>query len=158
MPRITHLVGSRSYSFADLRDLLAKASPARSGDYLAGVAAGSAEERVAAQMALADLPLTTFLNEAVVPYELDEVTRLIVDSHDAAAFAPIRHLTVGGLRDWLLDDAADAALLARVAAGITPEMAAAVAKIMRIQDLVLVARKCRVVTRFRSTIGLAGTL
>jgi ethanolamine ammonia-lyase large subunit len=158
MSQITHLVGSRTYTFVGLREVLAKASPARSGDYLAGVAAGSAEERVAAQMALADLPLTTFLNEAVVPYETDEVTRLIVDGHDAAAFAAIRHLTVGGLRDWLLGDEADAAMLARTAPGITPEMAAAVSKIMRIQDLVLVARKCRVVTRFRGTIGLAGTL
>ncbi len=158
MAQITHQIGSRTYTFAGLRELLAKATPARSGDYLAGVAAGSAEERVAAQMALADLPLTTFLNEMVVPYEADEVTRLIVDSHDAAAFAPVRHLTVGGLRDWLLSDAADEAMLARIAPGITPEMAAAVAKIMRIQDLVLVARKCRVVTRFRNTIGLAGTL
>jgi ethanolamine ammonia-lyase large subunit len=158
MSQITHLVGTRTYTFASLRELLAKASPARSGDYLAGVAAGSAEERVAAQMALADLPLTTFLNEAVVPYETDEVTRLIVDGHEAAAFAPIRHLTVGGLRDWLLGDEADAAALSQVASGITPEMAAAVSKIMRIQDLVLVARKCRVVTRFRNTIGLPGTL
>ena len=158
MPQITHLVGNRTHTFAGLGELLAKATPARSGDYLAGVAAGSAEERVAAQMALADLPLTTFLNEVVVPYELDEVTRLIVDSHDAAAFAPIGHLTVGGLRDWLLGDDAHEAILARIAPGITPEMAAAVSKIMRIQDLVLVARKCRVVTRFRSTIGLPGTL
>lgn len=158
MSQITHLVGSRTYTFSSLRELLARATPARSGDYLAGVAAGSAEERVAAQMALADLPLSVFLNEAVVPYETDEVTRLILDTHDAAAFAPIRHLTVGGLRDWLLGDAADAALLARTAPGITPEMAAAVSKIMRIQDLVLVARKCRVVTRFRNTIGLPGTL
>lgn len=158
MSRITHVVGATTHVFADLRELLAKASPARSGDHLAGVAAGSAEERVAAQMALADLPLTTFLNEAVVPYETDEVTRLIVDSHDAAAFRPIAHLTVGGLREWLLDDAADAVALAQAAPGITPEMAAAVSKIMRIQDLVLVARKCRVVTRFRNTIGLAGTL
>ena len=158
MSQFTHLVGSRTYIFADLRELLAKASPARSGDFLAGVAAGSAEERVAAQMALAALPLTTFLNEAVVPYELDEVTRLILDTHDAAAFAPIRHLTVGDFRDWLLGDEADEAALARIAPGITPEMAAAVSKIMRIQDLVLAARKCRVVTRFRSTIGLAGTL
>ena len=102
MSQFTHLVGRRTYIFADLRALLAKASPARSGDFLAGVAAGSAEERVAAQMALAALPLTTFLNEAVVPYELDEVTRLILDTHDAAAFAPIRHLTVGDFRDWLL--------------------------------------------------------
>jgi ethanolamine ammonia-lyase large subunit len=158
MSQITHLVGSRTYTFAGLRELLAKASPARSGDYLAGVAAGSAEERVAAQMALAELPLTTFLNEVVVPYETDEVTRLIVDAHDAVAFAPIRHLTVGGLRDWLLGDDADEGTLSRVAPGITPEMAAAVSKIMRIQDLVLVARKCRVLTRFRNTIGLPGTL
>ena len=158
MGQISHQVGSRTYTFASLRELLAKASPARSGDYLAGVAAGSSEERVAAQMALADLPLTAFLNEAVVPYELDEVTRLIVDSHDAVAFAPLRHLTVGSLRDWLLGDEADEAALARAAPGITPEMAAAVSKIMRIQDLVLVARKCRVVTRFRNTIGLPGTL
>ena len=158
MSQITHLVGTTTYVFADLRTLLAKATPARSGDHLAGVAAGSAEERVAAQMALADLPLTTFLNEVVIPYETDEVTRLIIDSHDAAAFAPISHLTVGSLREWLLGDAADGAMLARVARGITPEMAAAVSKIMRIQDLVLVARKCRVVTRFRNTIGLAGTL
>jgi ethanolamine ammonia-lyase large subunit len=158
MSQMSHAIGSRTYTFADLRELLAKATPARSGDYLAGVAAGSAEERVAAQMALADLPLTTFLNEVVVPYETDEVTRLIIDGHDTAAFQPIRHLTVGGLREWLLGDEADEEQLARVAPGLTPEMAAAVSKIMRIQDLVLVARKCRVVTRFRNTIGLAGTL
>ncbi|QJD99199.1 ethanolamine ammonia-lyase subunit EutB [Massilia forsythiae] len=158
MSRYTHVIGSRTYVFADLRELLAKATPVRSGDYLAGVGAASAEERVAAQMALAALPLTRFLDEAVIPYEEDEVTRLIVDTHDAAAFQPVRHLTVGDLRDWLLGDAADGATLARVAPGITPEMAAAVSKIMRIQDLVLVARKCRVVTRFRNTIGLAGTL
>ncbi|QBE61830.1 ethanolamine ammonia-lyase subunit EutB [Pseudoduganella lutea] len=158
MPRYSHTVGARTYTFAGLRELLARATPARSGDHLAGVAAGSAEERVAAQMALAALPLTTFLNEAVVPYETDEVTRLIVDEHDAAAFAPVRHLTVGDFRDWLLSDEADMAALARLAPGITPEMAAAVSKIMRIQDLVLVARKCRPVTRFRNTIGLPGTL
>jgi ethanolamine ammonia-lyase large subunit len=158
MSQITHLVGARSYTFSGLRELLAKASPARSGDYLAGVAAGSAEERVAAQMALADLPLTSFLNEVVVPYETDEVTRLIVDGVDASAFARIRHLTVGGFRDWLLGDEADATTLSRIAPGITPEIAAAVSKIMRIQDLVLVARKCRVLTRFRNTIGLPGTL
>ena len=158
MSQFSHTVGKRTYTFAGLRELLAKASPLRSGDCLAGVAAASAEERVAAQMALAELPLATFLNDAVVPYESDEVTRLIVDSHAAAAFAPIRHLTVGGLRDWLLGDEADEATLARIAPGVTPEMAAAVAKIMRIQDLVLAARKCRVVTRFRGTIGLAGTL
>lgn len=158
MSQFTHVVGTRTYQFADLRELLAKATPARSGDHLAGLAAGSAEERVAAQMALAGLPLATFLNEAVVPYETDEVTRLIMDDHDAAAFARIRHLTVGDFRNWLLSDRADSAVLARVAPGITPEMAAAVSKIMRIQDLVLVARKCRPVTRFRNTIGLPGTL
>jgi len=158
MSQFTHVVGTRTYRFADLRELLAKATPARSGDHLAGLAAGSAEERVAAQMALAELPLATFLNEAVVPYETDEVTRLIMDDHDAAAFARIRHLTVGDFRNWLLSDGADSAVLARVAPGITPEMAAAVSKIMRIQDLVLVARKCRPVTRFRNTIGLPGTL
>ncbi|QGZ42358.1 ethanolamine ammonia-lyase heavy chain [Pseudoduganella flava] len=158
MSRITHTVGPRTYAFASLRELLAKATPARSGDHLAGVAAGSAEERVAAQMALAELPLTAFLSEAVVPYETDEVTRLIVDGHDNVAFAPVRHLTVGDFRNWLLGDAAGTAALTAVAPGITPEMAAAVSKIMRIQDLVLVARKCRPVTRFRNTIGLPGTL
>jgi ethanolamine ammonia-lyase large subunit len=158
MGSFSHTAGSRTYQFRDLKDLMAKATPARSGDALAGLAAASAEERVAAQMALADLPLRLFLNELVVPYEEDEVTRLIVDDHDAAAFAPIAHLTVGDLRNWLLGDAADSAALAAVAPGITPEMAAAVSKIMRIQDLVLVARKCRVVTRFRNTIGLEGRM
>src|SRR5271168_1564870 len=146
------------YTFPDLKDLLAKASPPRSGDRLAGIAAATAAERVAAQMALADLPLATFLNEAVVPYEDDEVTRLIIDSHDAGAFAPIAHLTVGGFRDWLLGDAAATESLTALAPGITPEMAAAVAKICRNQDLIVIAAKCRVVTRFRNTIGLAGRL
>src|SRR5262249_9523016 len=142
------------YAFSDLKDLLAKASPPRSGDRLAGIAAQSAAERVAAQMALADLPLATFLDEAVVPYEDDEVTRLIIDTHDAAAFAPIAHLTVGGFRDWLLGDSATTDTLSALARGITPEMAAAVAKICRNQDLILIAAKCRVVTRFRNTIRL----
>ena len=146
------------YAFPDLRDLMAKASPPRSGDRLAGIAAQSAAERVAAQMALADLPLATFLDEVVVPYENDEVTRLIIDDHDAAAFAPIAHLTVGGFRDWLLGDGATTETLSALACGITPEMAAAVAKICRNQDLILIAAKCRVVTRFRNTIGLAGRL
>jgi ethanolamine ammonia-lyase large subunit len=158
MGGFSHGVGSRTYQFRDLKDLLAKATPARSGDYLAGLGAASAEERVAAQMALASLPLTTFLNESVVPYEDDEVTRLIVDTHDAAAFARIAHLTVGDFRDWLLGDEADALVLAAVSPGITPEMAAAVSKIMRVQDLVLVARKCHVTTRFRNTIGLPGCM
>jgi ethanolamine ammonia-lyase large subunit len=158
MPHYQHIVGPRTYTFRDLKDVMARATPARAGDCLAGVAAGSAEERVAAQMTLAGLPLTTFLSEALVPYEADEVTRLIVDSHDTAAFAPLRHLTVGDFRNWLLSDAADEASLRAAAPGITPEMAAAVSKIMRIQDLVTVARKCRVVTSFRSTIGLPGRL
>ena len=158
MPRFSHTIDSHVYQFASLKELLAKATPLRSGDVLACVAASSARERVAAQLALAEVPLALFLNEALVPYEDDEVTRLIVDSHERAAFAPISHLCVGDFRDWLLDDATDTAMLARVAAGITPEMAAAVSKIMRLQDLVLVARKCRVVTAFRNTLGLAGGL
>ena len=139
-----------------LREILAKASPHRSGDVLAGVAAANDEERVRAQMLLADVPLKRFLNEAVVPYEKDEVTRLILDRHDAAAFAPVSSFTVGQFRDWLLTDAADTQTLSKLAAGITPEMAAAASKLMRLQDLVLVASKCSVVTRFRDTIGLAG--
>ena len=151
-------VGERRYHFSDLKTLLAKATPARSGDRLAGLAAGSEEERVAAQMALADTPLRVFLSEAVVPYESDEVTRLIFDTHDAAAFAPVAHLTVGDFRDWLLGYDTDSSLLSELAPGITPEMAAAVSKIMRIQDMVLVARKCRVVAKFRDTLGLEGRL
>lgn len=139
-----------------LKTLLAKASPARSGDTLAGIAAETERERVAAQQALAETPLTAFLNDLVVPYEDDEVTRLIVDSHDAEAFALVRHLTVGGFRDWLLSDFATADTLAALAPGLMPEMVAAVSKIMRAQDLILVASRCRVVTRFRNTIGLAG--
>ncbi|PHV38958.1 ethanolamine ammonia-lyase subunit EutB [Janthinobacterium sp. BJB304] len=158
MPRFSHTIDSHVYQFASLKELLAKATPPRSGDVLAGVAAASARERVAAQLALAEVPLLTFLNEALVPYEGDEVTRLIIDTHARAAFAPISHLCVGDFRDWLLDDATDTPTLSQVAAGITPEMAAAVSKIMRLQDLVLVARKCRVVTAFRNTLGLEGRL
>lgn len=139
-----------------LRELLAKASPLRSGDVLAGVAAASDEERVRAQMLLADVPLTRFLDEEVIPYEDDEITRLIMDSHDAAAFAPVRSYTVGQFRDWLLTEAANHESLAALAPGLTPEMVAAASKLMRLQDLVLVASKCRVVTRFRNTIGLPG--
>jgi ethanolamine ammonia-lyase large subunit len=153
-----HTVGSVRYRFADLRTLLAKATPFRSGDALAGVAAESAEERVAAQMALADLPLAAFLREAVIPYEDDEVTRLILDTHDAEAFRPVAGLTVGGFREWLLSFETTSDVLAALAPGITPEMAAAVSKLMRVQDLVVAARKCRVVTRFRDTIGLPGRL
>jgi len=158
MTTYRHSVGTRQYCFDDLATLMARATPERSGDHLAGVAARSAEERVAAQMTLAALPLAHFLNEAVVPYEADEITRLIIDTHDAAAFAPVAHLTVGDFRNWLLSDDADEAALAALAPGITPEMAAAVSKIMRNQDLILVARKCRVVTRFRGTIGLGGRM
>lgn len=139
-----------------LRELLAKASPLRSGDVLAGIAAENEEERIRAQMALADVPLKRFLSECVVPYETDEVTRRIMDSHDAQAFAPVSSFTVGQLRDWLLTPAADTATLTALAPGLTPEMVAAASKLMRIQDLVLVASKCSVVTRFRDTIGLPG--
>jgi ethanolamine ammonia-lyase large subunit len=151
-------IGTRRYVFADLKSLLAKASPSRSGDRLAGIAAESGEERVAAQFALADLPLAAFLNEPVIAYESDEVTRLIIDSHDRAAFAPIAHLTVGGFRDWLLADETTSAVLAALAPSVTPEMAAAVSKLSRLQDLVVMAAKCTVATAFRNTIGLPGRL
>ncbi len=151
-----HTVGARRYLFDSLRVLLAKASPPRAGDALAGVAAASEEERMAARCALAELPLRHFLDEAVVPYEADEVTRLILDRHDRQAFAPVASLTVGEFREWLLDERCQGDALAAVAAGITPEMAAAVSKLMRNQDLVLVAARRRVVSRFRNTLGLPG--
>lgn len=151
----TDWTGTR-HRFGDLRALLAAATPLRSGDVLAGIAATSAEQRVAARYLLADLPLSTFLNELVMPYEADEVSRLIIDTHDAAAFAPISHLTVGAFREYLLDNATDGPAIAALAPGITPEMAAAVSKLMRNQDLVAVARKIHVVTAFRDTIGLPG--
>ncbi len=147
-----------TYRFADLPALLAQATPHRSGDALAGLTADSAEQRVAAQLALADLPLRRLLDDPVVPYEADEVTRLICDSHDAAAFAPVSHLTVGGLRDWLLSDAATRDSLAALAPGLTPEMVAAVSKLCRLQDLMVVAARCTVTTAFRNTIGLPGHL
>jgi ethanolamine ammonia-lyase large subunit len=153
-----HSIGGQTWRFDSLRQLMAKASPARSGDYLAEIAASSDAERAAAQMALAEVPLKRFLDEALIPYEEDEVTRLIVDTHDAQAFAAVSHLTVGGFRDWLLGDAATETSLRALAPGITPEMAAAVSKIMRVQDLVLVAQKIRVVTRFRNTVGLRGRM
>lgn len=139
-----------------LRELLAKASPQRSGDILAGVAAGNEEERVRAQMRLAEIELSRFLNEPVIPYEDDEVTRLIIDEHDSTAFKPIKNLSVGEFRDWLLADAVDAEKLSAISPGLTPEMVAAVSKLMRAQDLILVASKCEVITRFRNTIGAAG--
>jgi ethanolamine ammonia-lyase large subunit len=153
-----HTIQHKTYQFDDLRTLLAKATSFRSGDALAGLAAGSYEERVAAQMTLADVPLKTFLQEAIIPYERDEITRLIIDTHDATAFAAVSHFTVGQLRDWLLSDAADAITLQQLAPGLTPEMVAAVSKLMRNQDLISVAQKCEVVTRFRNTIGLRGHL
>jgi ethanolamine ammonia-lyase large subunit len=153
-----HTVGQHNWTFEDLKALMAKATPVRSGDVLAGIAAESAEEGWAAKMCLADVPLKTFLTEALVPYEEDEITRLILDTHDGEAFRPIAHLTVGEFRDWLLSDLATPAALAGIAPGVTPEMAAAVSKLMRNQDLILVARKCQVVRRFRNTVGLAGTM
>lgn len=152
----TQTLGGRTYQFQDLKTLMARATPERSGDQLAGLAAESAEERVAAQLCLADLPLTTFLEAPLIPYEEDEVTRLILDTHDRAAFAPISSFTVGAFREWLLSYTTDSEVLTALAPGITPEMAAAVSKIMRNQDLIAVSRKCRVVTRFRTTIGLPG--
>ena len=158
MARYSALVGRSHHTFRDLREVLARASPPRSGDALAGVAARSSEERVAARAVLADVPLSRFLEEPLVPYEDDEVTRLILDTHDPGAFRPVSDLTVGAFREWLLAYETGPETLAAVAPGITPEMAAAVSKLMRNQDLVLAARKCRVVTRFRDTIGLPGRL
>src|ERR1700761_8608048 len=152
----TETIGTRTYRFADLKTLMAKASPLRSGDQLAGTAAASEEERVAAKMALADVPLRTFLNEALIPYESDEVTRLVIDTHSPEAFAEIAHLTVGEFRNWLLSGSTDTDALVRVTKGLTPEMVAAVSKLMRNQDLILAARKRPVVTRFRNTVGLPG--
>jgi ethanolamine ammonia-lyase large subunit len=158
MTSYAHILGSTRYAFDSLREVLACASPLRSGDQLAGIAADSGERRVAARMVLADLPLKTFLEDLVIPYEADEVTRLIVDLHDQRAFAPVVSMTVGQFRDWLLSYEADSRALAALAPGLMPEMVAAVSKIMRNHDLVTVAAKCRVVTAFRSTIGLEGHL
>ena len=153
-----HMAGGKLWIFDNLRTLLARASPERSGDALAGLAAKSGEERAVARLCLADVPLRQFLSETFIPYETDEVTRLILDSHDAGAFAPVAHLTVGGFRDWLLSDAATPTALSALAPGLTPEMVAATSKIMRNQDLIAAARKVEVVTRFRNTIGLRGTM
>src|ERR1700687_4805767 len=152
------VIDATSYMFDNLRDLLAKARPPRSGDRVAGIAAESAEQMVAARIALADVPLKQFLQETVIPYEEDEVTRLIADTHDRSAFAVISSLTVGSFRDWLLSGAATSAVLKKLARGITPEMAAAVSKLMRNQDLILAAKKCEVVSAFRDTIGLRGRM
>ena len=149
-------LGSNTYSFHSLRELMAKATPFRTGDALAGIAANSNQERVAAQYALADVPLKTFLEELLIPYETDEVTRLIIDDFNIEAFKPISHFTVGDLRDWLLTETVDHKTLKQISAGVTPEMVAAVAKLMRNQDLIYVASKCEVVTSFRNTLGLKG--
>jgi ethanolamine ammonia-lyase large subunit len=149
-----YMLGIKTYQFRNLADLMAKATPPRSGDRLAGVIAESAEQRSVAQLLLAEVPLKTFLNEVLVPYEKDEITRLIIDDHDAEAFSTISHLTVGDFRNWLLSDEATTEVLTNIRLGITPEMAAAVSKIMRNQDLILVAKKCSVITAFRNTIGL----
>ena len=151
-----YTVHNITYRYDDLKTLLAKATPFRSGDLLAGIAAKTYEERIAAQMCLADVPLKSFLNEAIIPYEKDEVTRLIIDTHDTDTFTLISSLTVGELRDWLLSNEADKSTLQKLASGLTPEMIAATSKLMRNQDLILVAQKCEVVTRFRNTIGLKG--
>jgi ethanolamine ammonia-lyase large subunit len=156
--RLRRTIRDVTYHFEDLRDLLAKASPYRSGDALAGISAESGEQRAAAQMTLADVPLRAFLEQALVPYERDEVTRLIIDTHDPVAFASLSSLTVGDFRNWLLSDAATGERLAAISPGLTPEMVAAVSKLMRAQDLILVARKIGVVTRFRTTVGLPGRL
>jgi ethanolamine ammonia-lyase large subunit len=153
-----HAIDATSYVFSDLRDLLAKATPPRSGDRLAGIAADSAQQMIAARIALADVPLKQFLQETVIAYEDDEVTRLIVDSHDDQAFAAVSTLTVGAFRDWLLSDAATTDVLRKLSRGVTPEMAAAVSKLMRNQDLIQVAKKCEITTRFRNTIGLRGRM
>lgn len=149
-------IRGKVYRFNDLKTLLAKASPYRSGDVLAGVCAESYEERVAAQLALADVPLEIFLNEVVIPYDQDEITRLIIDGHNAQAFQPIAHLTVGEFRDWLLSDKTTTLILQSISPGLTPEMVSAVSKLMRNQDLIAVAKKCEVITKFRNTVGLKG--
>jgi ethanolamine ammonia-lyase large subunit len=151
-------IGQMNYSFKSLKDLMAKASPLRSADQLAGIAAFSQSERVAAQMCLADLPLKTFLNEDLIPASIDEVTRLIQKQFDPQAFKLIAHHTVGSFRDWLLGYAVGTLELTSIQYGLTPEMVSSVSKIMRNQDLIAVARKCEVVTRFRNTMGLKGHL
>ena len=154
----SHRVGSTKYSFPSLKTLLAKASPPRAGDRLAGIAAETAEENVAAKLALAEVPLSAILAEPLIPYEVDEVTRLILDSYDARAFGAIAHLTVGEFREFLLSQETGSDVLTELAPAITPEIAAAVSKLMRNQDLILAARKCQVTTKFRNTIGLPGTM
>ena len=158
MSEYKFVYGNKTYHFKDLKDLMAKATPKRSGDILAEVAANSEEERVIAQMRLSEVPLKEFLNTALIPYEKDEVTRLIIDEHNKTAFEPISSLSVGEFRNWLLSDNTTTKTLQAVKDGLTPEMVAAVSKIMRNQDLIMVAKKCEVITKFRNTIGLKGHL
>jgi ethanolamine ammonia-lyase large subunit len=152
------IIAGETHTFPTLADLMAEATPLRSGDQLAGIAAPTQERRVAAQFALADLPLATFLDDLLIPYDADEVTRLILDTHDKTAFAPVSHLTVGGFRDWLLSDAATGPAISALAPGLTPEMVAAVSKLCRLQDLILIASRVHVTSGFRTTLGLAGRL
>src|SRR3954466_157264 len=156
MPQYSTTLGTKHFSFADLREVMAKATPLRSGDVLAGVAAANEKERAAAQRVLAEAPLERFLNELLIPYEDNEVSRLIMNEHDAAAFSAVKGMSVGEFREWLLAYETTEVELAKVARGLTPEMVAAVSKICRNQDLILIAKKCRVVTRYRNTLGLAG--
>ncbi|MBN7814241.1 ethanolamine ammonia-lyase subunit EutB [Algoriphagus pacificus] len=151
-----HSVGNFNFSFPDLKTVLAKASPEKSGDQMAGLAATSEQERIAAKLVLADIPLKQFLNEEIISSEIDAVSRLIQESFDAKAFRPISHLTVGGFRDWLLSYETDGEKIKEISPGLTPEMVAAVSKIMANQDLILVASKIRVITKFRNTLGLKG--
>lgn len=154
----SYMLGSKIYNFKNLAELMAKATPKRSGDVLAGVAANSSQQRVIAQMCLADVPLKNFLTQMLIPYEDDEITRLIIDDHDATAFELISHLCVGDFRNWLLSDEVTPEILYNIRAGLTPEMVAAVSKIMRNQDLIIVAKKCEVISSFRNTIGLKNRL
>ena len=154
----SYVLGSKTFNFKNLADLMAKATPKRSGDELAGVAASSSQQRVVAQMKLCEIPLKTFLTQHLIPYENDEVTRLIIDDHNAQSFDAISHLTVGDFRNWLLSDSTTSSMLKKIQTGLTPEMVAAVSKLMRNQDLIAVAQKCQVISSFRNTIGLKNRL
>ncbi|HEY2115856.1 MAG TPA: ethanolamine ammonia-lyase subunit EutB [Candidatus Angelobacter sp.] len=146
------------FHFRDLRDLFAKANEEKSGDQLAGLAARSEQERVAAKYALADLPLQEIVQNPLVPPEEDDVTRLILETHDRQTFSTIKSMTVGELREFILGDEADESALNKLHWAITPEIAAAVAKLMSNKDLVLAANKIRVVTQCRNTMGERGVL
>src|SRR6202142_1015958 len=146
------------FDFSDLRELFAKANEEKSGDQLAGVAARSERERVAAKRQLADLPLAAIIQQPLIDPDQDDVSRLIAETFDEEAFRPIKSLTVGEFREFILDDAAAAAGLKSLQWAITPEIAAAVAKIMSNKDLILAAAKIRNITRCRNTMGEPGVL